>query len=102
MSNESHGSILNSLEFEIFERSDKLVNARYFARVRVCVRAIENDPNWCGRLLRREVSCDKFVEIQSAGLDFFKNLRSSASQENVITQIIDNDDDENNDNFPSN
>ena len=70
--------------------------------VRVCVRAIENEPSWGGRLLRREVSCDKFVETHSVGLDFFKNLRSSASQENVITQIIDNDDYENNDNFPSN
>lgn len=84
LNNDSHASILSSLEFEIFDRSDKLVNARYFARVRVCVRAIENDPSLSLRLLKREVSCEKFVETQSVGLDFFKTLRTSSSQDNVI------------------
>lgn len=82
---DAHIDLLNQLEFAIFEYSEKLVNARYFNRVRQCAHLLETNAEMRERLLRFKISCEDLVQAHLKAADsVFKRFNTDSSLPVVI------------------
>jgi hypothetical protein len=83
---DKHQTVINDLEFSIFEHCDKLVNPKYYNKVRVCIKLISNNGDLRSKILRHELTSDEFVEAHLSGdvfRDFKTDFFSKPSTENL-------------------